>query len=80
MILLPTSPPKNYKISSAFSYNFILALTRDRSVFLALNALLLCFTEPCPTMALIVLFKSNPPFAAKRRPLLLSAKVTQKHF
>ena len=27
MILLPTSPPKNYKISSAFSYNFILALT-----------------------------------------------------
>jgi conjugal transfer ATP-binding protein TraC len=27
LILLPTSPPKNYKISSAFSYNFILALT-----------------------------------------------------
>ena len=25
--MLPTSPPKNYKISSAFSYNFILALT-----------------------------------------------------
>ena len=46
MILLPTSPPKNYKISSAFSYNFILALTvlrwhgvliagvRDEAVFL----------------------------------------------
>ena len=29
MILLPASPPKNYKISSAFSYNFKLALTRD---------------------------------------------------
>ena len=27
MILLPTLPPKNYKISSAFSYNFRLALT-----------------------------------------------------
>ena len=27
--MLPTSPPKNYKISSAFSYNFILALTRS---------------------------------------------------
>ncbi len=25
--MLPASPPKNYKISSAFSYNFILALT-----------------------------------------------------
>ncbi len=31
MILLPTSPPKNYKISSALSYNFKLALT-DRMV------------------------------------------------
>ena len=29
MILLPASPPKNYKISSAFSYNFILALTGE---------------------------------------------------
>ena len=28
--MLPTSPPKNYKISSAFSYNFILALTAQR--------------------------------------------------
>ena len=25
--MLPPSPPKNYKISSAFSYNFRLALT-----------------------------------------------------
>ena len=30
--MLPTSPPKNYKISSAFSYNFILALTFSRFI------------------------------------------------
>ena len=30
MILLPPFPPKNYKISSAFSYNFISALTASQ--------------------------------------------------
>ena len=30
--MLPTSPPKNYKISSAFSYNFRLALTVYQTV------------------------------------------------
>jgi hypothetical protein len=49
-------------------------------VVLALNALLLWFTEPCPTIALIVLFKSTLLSPRQRRPLLLSAKVTQKHF
>ena len=34
---------------------------RSGSVFLAWNFLLLWFTDPWPTMALIVLFKSIPP-------------------
>ena len=37
------------------------------SVFLALNVLLLWFTDPFPTIALIVLFNSNNSFL-RRKP------------
>ena len=38
--MLPPPPPKNYKISSAFSYNFRLALTIKTARLEELNALL----------------------------------------
>ncbi len=45
MILLPPFPPKNYKISSAFSYNFRLALTPtldiDMTEFRAMRGLMI---------------------------------------
>ena len=47
MISLPTSPPKNYKISSAFSYNFILALTLVKSKFMKLNGEHIRFVLDC---------------------------------
>ena len=37
--MLPHAPPKNYKISSAFSYNFKLALTSSGALQYANNLL-----------------------------------------
>ena len=40
MILSPPLPPKNNKISSAFSYNFISALTEQKGYYYTLTDLL----------------------------------------